>query len=154
MAERTARIGKGKGPEVSPVLAATVISLLIGGLIGYTVRYFQVGYFSPAPLPASMAASRSGQGGGGRPPGGGGGGGAGMARGGPLPGGGGGVSVPGTVATEPVISALRVQASDSQLPAETRQQLSTLADALQAAPNSSRPPGPLGQQPEQGNQRS
>jgi hypothetical protein len=86
MAERTARIGKGKGPEVSPVLAATVISLLIGGLIGYTVRYFQVGYFSPAPLPDSMAASRSGQGGGGRPPGGGGGGG--MARGGPLPGGG------------------------------------------------------------------
>ena len=150
MAERTARIGKGKGPEVSPVLAATVISLLIGGLIGYTVRYFQVGYFSPAPLPDSMAASRSGQGGGGRPPGGGGGGG--MARGGPLLGGG-GVSVPGTVATEPVISALREQANDSQLPAETRQQLSTLADALQAAPNSSRPPGPPGQQQEQGNQR-
>ena len=66
--------------------------------------------------------------------------------GGPSGGGGqGAVSVPSSVASEPVISALREQASDAQLSAETQQQLITLADTLQAASNSSQSPGPSGQ---------
>jgi hypothetical protein len=151
MAERTARIGKGKGPEVSPVLAATLISLLIGGLIGYTIRYFQVGYFTTAAVPDDMRSGRALGFGGPRGGSGGGGGGAGRSGPEPTPGGGGqgGVSVPSSVATEPVISALREQASDAQLSADTQQQLITLADALQAASNSSQPPRPSGQPAQQ-----
>ncbi len=85
-------------------------------------------------------------------PGGGGGGygGGRLSSGGPSGGGGqGAVSVPSSVATEPVISALREQASDAQLSADTQQQLITLADALQAASNSSQPPRPSGQPAQQ-----
>ena len=65
-----------KGPSVSPVLAATIISLLVGAAAGYYVRFFQASDKAPP-------ASQSGMAGGGRMGGGGGG-----APGGGMPGGG------------------------------------------------------------------
>lgn len=67
---------RNTGPAVSPVVAATIISLMAGGATGYYVRYFQATDGAPR-----IGASMSGMGGGRRP--------GGASQGGPAAGGGG-----------------------------------------------------------------